>query len=141
MRKKIMIIVGIVLVCSVCGVIAFFQLQPKLVSGEKTKLQKIVITDYGPGESETIQSITTIEDPQEMHALYDDFRRVAATKSNEMESPFSMMSPHYTVVFYYLDKEDEVLVYSREAGRYLGEPDWYAVSKAARILRIVESVV
>jgi len=139
MKKRTWIIIGVILACGVFGAVAFFQLQPKLVTGEKTQLQKVVIYDYD--EAETIRPIKTIDDKQRMYALYDAIRRTTAKKSYEMETPYSMRSPDYLVVFQYAGKEDEIMVYRKESGRYLGKPDWYTVSKSTRIICIVEAAL
>ena len=141
MIKKAIIIICILLACTIFIATVFLRIQPQLVTGNKLELQQIVITDYGPGESETVRSIITIDDQEKMFDLYESFKRSITKKSYEMETIYSMIAPHYKVVFQYLDSEDEVLVYSREAGRYLGMPDWYAVCKSSRIVKTIESLL
>lgn len=140
-KKKRITVIGILLACSLCGVIAFLQLQPQLVTGKKTELRQIVITDYGSGESETIKAITTIDDQQIMYAIYEKLQKATPIRGNYMETEYTMVAPHYRIVFCYFDKEDEVSVYSTSAGRYLGKPDMFTVSKTTGIDSFIEKML
>lgn len=64
------------------------------------------------------------------NVLYGIFRKAQTVRRNEAESKYSMISPRYILVFQYPSGFDEVFIYEDEAGRYLGKPDWYTISRS-----------
>jgi len=141
MEKKWIIVMSIIMAGFICGVIGFYCLQPKLVTGKKAELHQVVIVERYPGEGGGREgepkSITTITDRRIMNSIYDELRRVWPIKETRGERFYTMASPQYELTIYYTDNTDEVHIYTAGAVRYLGRPDWFTVSSRTNAERII----
>jgi hypothetical protein len=149
MNKIILtIVILLIVVVLLSSYVAFYCLQPQLVSGKRGDLQQIFIIERYPGEGGGREgepkSIITITDKKTMNAIYNELWRTFPIQERIDCSFYSMVSPRYELSIYYSDKTDEVSVYLAGATRRLERFGWITVSSIAsarRITALLEEII
>ena len=141
MKKKIIIAGGILLFSCV---LAFLCSQPKLVTGKKSELQKVVIVEDPNYRGKNLKTVITEE--KTMYDMYMALKNMPVRANRYPDHVGSLQfDAGYMVIFYYLDKQDEIIVHSKWAYRFLetrggsGDPG-FTKGNAKRLLHIIESI-
>jgi len=124
----------------VAGVVIFFSLQPQLVTGHRSDLTQVIITEHSNGVAD---STTIITEQSKMYAVYNQFKRAFSIASTRQEQFYTMQDVDFTVVFYYSDEKDEISVHKSGAARWLGRTDYFSVStrmNRARMSGLLDSI-
>ena len=142
-KRTIIIILSILFLCLVC-LLAFWRLQthPKLITGNKSDLQQIIIIEDPNYAGQNLG--TVIEDKNNLNDLFDALENTRTLANKHPSHADSLQfDSDYKVVFIFTNTKEEVYIHSDTAYRFLetrgsGGDAGYTCGNARTIIDIIK---
>ena len=143
-KKKIALVACLTLFCVVFISLFLYFYPIKLVTGQRSELQKItIIEDLNYGAEKSPEIIIT--DAQTMYKIYDS---LAYQKTSTNKSPSHHKSLqfdyNYKIIFEYENTTDEIVTYQNNAYRLLKPPakidPGFTYAKAPELLDLIDTL-
>jgi len=142
-NKRTTIILSVFILCLVCF-LAFWWSQPKLITGNKSDMQQVIIIKDPNYAGLNLE--TAITDRTDMESLFDAVKNVRTLANRHPGHENSLQfDSDYKIVFIFTDSTIEVRIHANNAYRLLdtrggsGDPG-YTRGNAAAIIKIIKEL-
>ena len=141
MKKRIIIILSIFILCLVCF-LAFWWLQPKLISGNKSDLQQIIIIEDPNFSGQSFATVVT--DKDNLDELFDAIKNTWTLANRRPSHNDSLQfDSDYKLIFIFSNVTEEIYIHADTAYCFLetnggsGDPG-YTRGNAKMIIEIIK---